>query len=52
MRARSPWTAAGRSTTALDGVFDGDNYTFSLAADGEVSFEFDPATNLMTVVLP
>ncbi|MBP7963718.1 MAG: extracellular solute-binding protein, partial [Caldilineaceae bacterium] len=36
----------------MDGVFDGDNYTFSLAADGEVSFEFDPATNLMTVVLP
>jgi len=36
----------------LDGVAGGDNYTFTLAADGEVSFEFDPATNLMTIVLP
>ena len=36
----------------VDGVAGGDNYKFSLAADGEVSFEFDPATNLMTVVLP
>ena len=36
----------------VDGAVDGDNYKFTLAADGEVSFEFDPATNLMTVVLP
>ena len=36
----------------VDGVAGGDNYKFTLAADGEVSFEFDPATNLMTVVLP
>lgn len=33
----------------VDGVVDGPNYTFSLAAAGEVSFSFDPATNLLTV---
>ncbi len=36
----------------VDGVAGGDNYTFTLAADGEVSFEFDPVTNLLTIVLP
>ncbi len=36
----------------LDGKQDGDNYTFTLDADGEVSFEFDPETNLLTIVLP
>lgn len=36
----------------MDGKQDGDNYKFTLAADGEVSFEFDPATNILTIVLP
>lgn len=33
----------------VDGKQDGDNYKFSLAADGEVSFSFDPATNILTI---
>jgi len=36
----------------VDGVPDGDNYTFSLTADGDVSFVYDPATNLLEIVLP
>jgi maltose-binding protein MalE len=36
----------------VDGAPDGDNYTFSLAADGDVSFSYDPATNLLEIVLP
>jgi maltose/maltodextrin transport system substrate-binding protein/arabinogalactan oligomer/maltooligosaccharide transport system substrate-binding protein len=35
-----------------DGMQDGPNYTFSLAADGEVSFVFDPETKLLTITLP
>lgn len=33
----------------VDGKQDGDNYKFTLAADGTVEFEFDPATNLLTI---
>ncbi len=33
----------------VDGVLDGDNYQFSLAADGSVTFTYDPATNLLTI---
>ncbi len=33
----------------VDGVADGDNYQFTLSADGEVTFTFDPATNLLTI---
>lgn len=33
----------------VDGKQDGDNYKFSLTAAGEVSFSFDPATNLLTI---
>lgn len=33
----------------MEGKQDGDNYKFSLTADGEVSFSFDPATNLLTI---
>lgn len=33
----------------VDGKQDGDNYKFTLAADGTVSFVFDPATNLLTI---
>lgn len=36
----------------VDGVADGPNYTFNLAADGEVSFNYDPATKLLEIVLP
>jgi maltose-binding protein MalE len=32
----------------VDGKQDGDNYKVTLAADGEISFIFDPATNLLT----
>jgi maltose/maltodextrin transport system substrate-binding protein/arabinogalactan oligomer/maltooligosaccharide transport system substrate-binding protein len=33
----------------IDGVPDGDNYTFSLSADGTVTFTYDPETNLLTI---
>lgn len=33
----------------VDGVPDGDNYTFSLSADGTVTFTYDPETNLLTI---
>jgi maltose-binding protein MalE len=36
----------------MDGKQDGDNYKFTLAADGAVSFEYDPATHILTIVLP
>ncbi len=36
----------------VDGKADGDNYKFTLAADGEVSFEFDPESKLLTIILP
>lgn len=32
----------------VDGKQDGDNYKVTLAADGTISFVFDPATNLLT----
>jgi hypothetical protein len=35
-----------------DGGQDGPNYTFTLAADGDVSFVFDPETKLLEIVLP
>jgi maltose-binding protein MalE len=34
----------------VDGVADGENYAFSLAADGTVTFTFDPETNLLEIV--
>ena len=34
----------------VDGVADGPNYTFSLAADGTVEFTYDPATKLLEIV--
>lgn len=33
-----------------DGAQDGPNYTFSLAADGTVSFVFDPETKLLEII--
>ncbi len=33
----------------VDGVKDGPNYTFSLAADGTVTFTYDPTTNMLTI---
>lgn len=33
----------------VDGVADGDNYQFSLDADGSVTFTFDPDTNILTI---
>lgn len=33
----------------VDGVPDGDNYTFSLASDGTVTFTYDPETNILTI---
>ncbi len=35
----------------VDGVTDGDNYTFSLAADGTVTFTYDPATHILEIVI-
>jgi len=35
----------------VDGVPDGDNYPFSLDADGTVSFSYDPATNILTITI-
>ncbi len=34
----------------IDGVTDGDNYAFSMAADGTVTFTYDPATHLLEIV--
>lgn len=33
----------------VDGELDGANYTFSLAADGTVTFTYDPETNVLTI---
>ncbi len=33
----------------VDGVLDGDNYTFTMAADGTVTFTYDPETNLLEI---
>jgi arabinogalactan oligomer / maltooligosaccharide transport system substrate-binding protein len=33
----------------VDGRLDGDNYQFSLASDGEVTFTYDSSTNLLTI---
>jgi len=35
----------------VDGVADGPNYTFSLAAAGTVSFTYDPATHILTITV-
>jgi maltose-binding protein MalE len=35
----------------VEGKQDGDNYKFTLAADANVSFVFDPATNLLEIVI-
>ena len=34
----------------VDGVPDGDNYPFSLAADGTVTFTYDPESNILVIV--
>jgi maltose/maltodextrin transport system substrate-binding protein/arabinogalactan oligomer/maltooligosaccharide transport system substrate-binding protein len=34
----------------VDGVANGDNYKFTLAADGPVSFVFDPETKLLEII--
>jgi hypothetical protein len=36
----------------VDGIADGDNYTFEVAEDGEVTFTFDPETNILTIDTP
>jgi maltose-binding protein MalE len=36
----------------VDGVSDGDNYTFEVTEDGEVTFTFDPKTNILTIDAP
>ena len=36
----------------VDGVGGGDNYKFTVAADGDVTFTFDPETKLLEIVLP
>jgi maltose-binding protein MalE len=33
----------------VDGVQDGPNYAFTLAADGTVTFSYDPATHILTI---
>ena len=34
----------------VDGELEGANYTFTLAADGSVSFVFDPETKLLEII--
>jgi maltose-binding protein MalE len=34
----------------VDGVADGDNYVFTMEADGTVTFTYDPETNLLEIV--
>jgi hypothetical protein len=34
----------------VDGKPDGENYKFTLAADGTVEFTFDPDTKLLDIV--
>ena len=36
----------------VDGVAGGDNITFTVPADGEVTFNWDPNTHLLEIVLP
>ncbi len=36
----------------VDGVAGGDNYMFTVAADGDVTFIYDPETHLLEIVLP
>ena len=36
----------------VDGVAGGDNYKFTVAADGEVTFIFDPETKLLEIQVP
>lgn len=36
----------------VDGVLDGDNYTFEVTEEGEVTFTFDPETKLLTIDVP
>ncbi|MBG0783697.1 MAG: extracellular solute-binding protein [Anaerolineaceae bacterium] len=36
----------------VDGVAGGDNYMFTVAADGDVTFIYDPDTHLLEIVLP
>jgi hypothetical protein len=33
----------------VDGAKDGSNYTFSLAADGTVTFTYDPTTHILVI---
>ena len=33
----------------VDGAADGDNYPFSLAADGTVTFTYDPETHILVI---
>jgi hypothetical protein len=35
----------------VDGVQDGDNYPFSLAADGTVTFSYDPESHVLTITV-
>jgi hypothetical protein len=36
----------------VDGVAGGDNYLFTVEADGDVTFTYDPETNLLDITLP
>ena len=36
----------------VDGVFEGDNYMFTVATDGDVTFTYDPETHLLEIELP
>jgi maltose-binding protein MalE len=35
----------------VEGEFDGPNYAFSLAADGTVTFSYDPETHILTITV-
>ena len=36
----------------VDGIVDGDNYAFEVAEEGEVTFTYDPETNILTIETP
>ena len=40
------------TNSGVDGVAGGDNYLFTVEADGDVTFTFDPETNLLEITLP
>ncbi|NJN55845.1 MAG: extracellular solute-binding protein [Anaerolineae bacterium] len=49
MKPKSALDGGWTTNYGVDGKADGDNYTFSLAADGTVTFTFDPDSHILTI---